>query len=423
MARASFALRWIPAFAGMTLTAGMTLAFAAPLTLEEALRLAESRSPQLAAQRASADAAAALIPAAGQNPDPKLIAGVENLPVDGEDRWSLTRDFMTMRKVGVMQEFMRGAKLDARTARQDAEARREAALVEMQRAELRREVATAWLERLYAARSRSLVDALLAEARLQSEASTAELAAGRGSAADALASRALRATLLDKQLEVDRMSRRAEAMLSRWLGDDAAREPVSPPDLSRLAHHGAADLEANLDRHPHLAMYAPMIEMAQADLRMAEAGKQPDWSVEVSYAQRGAGFGNMASVMFRMDLPVFGARRQDPAIQSKRAALEQARAQADDARRKHLAEIRVSLAEWEVAQSRLERQRNDIVPYAEERARLAQSAYAGGRADLAMVFDARRMALDARMNALAAEAELARAWAQLAYLIPERSKQ
>ena len=415
-----FALRWIPAFAGMTLAAGM--ASAAPLPLDEALRLAEARSPQLAAQQASADAAAALVPAAGQNPDPKLVAGVENLPVNGEDRWSLTRDFMTMRRVGVMQEFMRGAKLDARTARQAAEARREAALLEMQRAELRREVATAWLERLYAARSRALVDALLAEARLQSEASTAELAAGRGSAADALAARALRATLADKQLEVDRMSRRAEAMLSRWLGDDARREPVSPPDVTRIRHH-ASDLEANLERHPHLAMYGPMIEMAQAELRMAEAGKQPDWSVEVSYAQRGPGFGNMASVMFRMDLPVFAGRRQDPAIESKRAALEQARAQADDARRKHLAEIRVALAEWEIAHSRLERQHNDIVPYAEERARLAQSAYAGGRADLGMVFDARRMALDARMNAIGAEAELARAWAQLAYLIPEGSKQ
>ena len=407
-------LCWIPAFAGMT-------AFAAPLSLDDALRLAESRSPQLAAQRASAEAAAALIPAAGQNPDPKLVAGVENLPVEGGDKWSFTRDFMTMRRVGVMQDFVRGSKLEARSARQEAEARREAAALEMQRAELRREVATAWLERYYADRSRAVVDAMLAEASLQSEASAAELEAGRASAADALAARALRATLLDKRLEVDRMSRRAEAMLSRWLGGDASREPASPPDVAHIGHH-TADLEANLERHPHLAMYAPMIGMAQAELRLAEAARQPDWSVEVSYAQRGPGYANMASVMFRMELPVFAGRRQDPAIESKRRALDQVRAQADDARRKHLAEIRVSLAEWEIAKARLDRQRSDIVAYAEERARLARSAYAGGRADLASVFDARRMALDARLSAIGAEAELARAWAQLAYLVPEGTK-
>jgi outer membrane protein TolC len=262
---------------------------------------------------------------------------------------------------------------------------------------------------------------LAAEARLQSDASTAELAAGRGSAADALAARALRATLVDRQLELDRQARRAEARLSRWLGDDAGREPIAPPDITRIGHH-EGNLEANLEAHPHLAMYGPMVEMAQAEVRMAEAAKEADWSVEVSYAVRGAAYENMASIMFRMDLPIFSGKRQDPAIGSKRRAADVVLAQAEDARRKHVADIRASLAEWEIAKARLDRQRADIVPYAEERARLAQSAYAGGRSDLASVFDARRMVLDARLSAIGAEAELARAWAQLAYLVPEGSK-
>ena len=117
---------------------GMTVFAAPPLTLDEALRLAEARSPQLAAQQASAAAAAALVPAAGQNPDPKLVAGIENLPVEGGDRWSLTRDSMTMRRVGVMQDFVRGSKREGREARAQAEAQREMAIVEMQRADLRR---------------------------------------------------------------------------------------------------------------------------------------------------------------------------------------------------------------------------------------------------------------------------------------------
>ena len=402
-------LFWVPAYAGTT------------LTLDEALSLAESRSAQLAAQRASADAAAALVVPAGQQPDPKLVAGIENMPVEGGNAWSIGADMMTMRRVGLMQEFMRGAKLDARTARQDAEARREAAIAEMQRADLRREVATAWFDKFYAKLSREVVDAMLAEARLQSEASTAELAAGRGSAAEALASRALRATLADRQLEIDRSARRAEAALTRWLGADAAREPVSPPQIRYIGHH-ADNLEAQLEKHPHLAMYRPMVDMARAELRMAEAGKQPDWSVEVSYAQRGPAYENMASIMFRMELPVFQGKRQDPTIASRRRSVEQAQAQAEDARRRHVAEIRAALADWEVAKERLERQRADIIPYAQERARLSQSAYAGGRMELASVFDARRMLLDAQLNAITAEAELARAWASLAFLVPGEGK-
>jgi outer membrane protein TolC len=226
---------------------------------------------------------------------------------------------------------------------------------------------------------------------------------------------------MDRQLELDRQSRRAEAMLSRWLGDDAGREPVAPPDITHIGHH-AGNLEANLEKHPHLAMYGPMVEMAQAEVRMAETAKEADWSVEVSYGVRGAAYENMASIMFRMDLPIFSGKRQDSGIASKRRATDVVLAQAEDARRKHVADIRTSLAEWEIAKARLDRQRADIVPYAEERARLVQSAYAGGRADLASVFDARRMVLDARLAAIAAEAELARAWAQLAYLVPEGSK-
>ena len=46
--------------------------------------------------------------------DIALKAGVSILPINGEDRFSLTRDFMTMRSVGVMQEFTRGDKRKAR---------------------------------------------------------------------------------------------------------------------------------------------------------------------------------------------------------------------------------------------------------------------------------------------------------------------
>jgi len=79
-----------------------------PLPLDEALRIAESRSAQLAAQKASAEAAAELVGAVGQNPDPRLIVGIENVPVEGGNAWSLTADSMTMRKVGVMQDFTSG---------------------------------------------------------------------------------------------------------------------------------------------------------------------------------------------------------------------------------------------------------------------------------------------------------------------------
>ena len=404
-----FLLCWVPVVAGTTLAAP-------PLALDEALAIAESRSPQLAAQRASADAAAALVPAAGENPDPRLFAGVENVPVEGGDKWSLTADFMTMRRAGVMQDFVRAEKREGREAKAAAEAQRESAMLEMQRADLRRDVATAWFESLYAERSRALVRALIDEASLQESAATAGVAAGKGAATEPVAARGLRAMLQDRLAETQRQQRRAAAMLARWIGGEAERPQAAAPDIAALPHH--AGIEEGLELHPHLAIYAPMEAAAAADLKLAEAAKRPDWSAEVSYAQRGPAYSNMVSLTVRMDLPIFQSRRQEPVVASKLALLEQVRAQAEEARRRHLAEIRAGVVDWEAAKARVERYRGEIVPLADERSRVAAAGYSAGRVDLPAVLDARRALLEARLASLQAEAELARAWAQLAYLVP-----
>jgi outer membrane protein TolC len=401
--------------------AGAAQAQRQALSLDEALSVAESRSPQLTAQRAAAEAAGALVPAAGENPDPKLFVGIDNVPVEGGERWSLNADFMTMKRVGVMQEFVRGEKRELRGTRASAEARRELAVLEMQRADLRRDVATAWLERQYAERASVLLKDLAREAELQIQVVGAEISEGKASAAEAIAARALRATLADRAQEAEQKARRATATLTRWLGDDALRPLGAAPNYADIRVHHASALEADLESHPHLAMYAPMEAMAEAEMRLAAAAKKPDWSVEVSYGQRGL-FSDMVSVMFRVDLPIFASRRQDPVTLSKAKQLEKVRAEAEDAKLRHVAEIRADVGDWEIARSRLERYRNEIVPLAEERVKAAASAYEGGRADLATTLEARRSVIEARLSALNTELEVARAWAQLTFLLPERSK-
>jgi outer membrane protein TolC len=412
--------RHLARLAAAILIPASALAAPAPLTLAEALRLAETRSAQLAAQRASADASASLAATADQNPDPKLILGVENAPVTGADKWSLTADGMTMRRIGVMQDFVRGEKRELMGVRAQAEARREAALVDMQASELRREVAMAWLERHYAERSLALVDGLMAEADLQLAGTTAQLAAGKMGAADPVMARSQRASLADRRLEIERMVRRAQARLSRWLGEDAMRATAGDPDISILPR-SVASLTTDLENHPQLAMFAPMTAAAEAEAKLATIATKPDYSVELSYGARGSAYSDMVSLMFRMDLPVFSGSRQEPAAAAKAKQAEQARAQAEEARRRYEAEVRAALVDYDIARARVERNEKEIVPLAEERARTVLAAYEGGRADLNAVLEARRMLLESRLMALNVRAEAARAWAQLAYLLPERT--
>src|SRR5690349_20682189 len=111
-----------------------------PLTLAEAQRLALDRSRNLAAQSLGVDAAREMAHAAGRLPDPVLTLAVDNLPIEKErpaeepvhpalakasgNRYSTTRDSMTMRRIGVMQEWTRGEKRELRAERFQAEARK-----------------------------------------------------------------------------------------------------------------------------------------------------------------------------------------------------------------------------------------------------------------------------------------------------------
>ncbi|MEO6362507.1 MAG: TolC family protein, partial [Caldimonas sp.] len=210
--------------AAITLLLGLwaTAVHADPLTLDTALRLAEVRSRQLPAQDASASAFREMAVAAGQRPDPVLKAGVNNLPITGADRFSLTRDFMTMRSVGAMQEFTRGSKLEARSARFEREAEVARASRDLALANLQRDTAIAWLDRLFQERMRQVLVAQRNETRLQIDGADAVYRGGLGSQADLFVARSAVGRMEDRIAQADRQIATARTQLARWIGAEAA---------------------------------------------------------------------------------------------------------------------------------------------------------------------------------------------------------
>ncbi|QJR16553.1 TolC family protein [Usitatibacter palustris] len=385
------------------------------LSFAEAQRLALQDAPQVTARAAAVRAANESAVGAAELPDPKLIAAIENMPVEGADKFSLTREAMTMRKIGVMQDFPGGDKLRLRNERAQAEVQREVAMLEATRISVRRDAALAWFDVWFAERQVVALRALESEAALQVEAAQAALAGGRGQAGDPFAARLATAQLADRVTEARRNVARARAQLARWVGPAAAtRELGDAPDFGSPR---ARQLVTNADlaSHPHIAAYAPAQAAAQADVRLAEAEKDPNWSLEVTYAQRGPAYTNMMSIGVRLDLPIFETKRQNPAIAAKVAAAEQVRAQAEDAMRAVAAEFGALLADWDAAQERAQRYEAVQAPLARDRVAAALAAYRGGKGDLPQVLDARKGEVEVRLGQLQAESEQARAWAQLAF--------
>jgi outer membrane protein TolC len=389
-----------------------------PLTLTRALHLAQARSHALPAQDAAATAAREMAVAAGQLPDPTLKAGINNLPIDTSDRFSLTRDFMTMRSVGVMQEFTRDEKRSARSARFEREADVAAAGRTVALADLRRDTALAWLDRHFQERMRELLLVQRAETVLQVEAAEAAYRGGRGSQADAFAARTAVAQIDDRIRQVEQQVATATTLLTRWVGPGGAAVLGGPPALAAV-RFDAAHLERQLEHHPQIALMARQEGMARADADIAQSNKRSDWSVELMVSQRGSAYSNMVSLNVSIPLQWDQKNRQDREIAAKLAIAEQMRALRTEITREHAAQTRAWLQQWRSSRERVTHYDTTLIPLTQERTRAAIAAYRGGTGALAAVLDARRMEIDTRMERLRLEMEAAALWARLEYLIPD----
>nr|WP_316643017.1 TolC family protein [uncultured Roseateles sp.] len=409
--------RWAAVLALCAATIGLNAHAQPLLTLDEALRLAQQRSRQLPAEDLAASAAREMAVAAGQLPDPTLKAGINNLPINGADRFSLTRDFMTMRSIGVMQELTRHDKRKARSARFTREAEAAEASRALALANLRRDTALAWLDRHYQERMRELLHTQRAETTLQIEAAEAAYRGGRGSQADVFAARSAVAQVDDRIRQAERQIATAKTRLARWVGDAAEQALGVPPDLASMRLDGAS-LETQLDHHPQITLMARQEAMAFADADIARSNKRSDWSVELMLNQRGSAYSNMVSLNVSIPLQWDQKNRQDRELAAKLAIAEQMRAQREEVTREHLAETRSWLQQWQSNRDRMAQYDGALIPLASERTRAAIAAYRGGGAPLTSVLEARRMEIDTRMERLRLEMETAGLWAQLEYLIP-----
>jgi len=404
--------------AGVFAFSGIVSGAEAPLTLAEAQRRAIERSLQIPAQDAAIAASRDMAVAAGQLPDPVLRVGIDNLPADGPDQFNLTRDFMTMRRIGVMQEFTRSEKRQLRAERFEREAQQSLAQKTALIASTQRDAALAWLDRYYAEAMASVMVEQAKEVKLEILAAESAYRAGRGSQADVFAAHGVLAALEDRTSEFNRRIATAKIGLARWIGEGAEAPLEGQPAIDSIRLDTGA-LDQELGHHPQIAVLSRQIEVASTDARIAQANKAPDWSVELSYALRGPAYSNMVSIGVSVPLQWDQHKRQDRELGSRLALVEQARALRDDLLRAHIAEVRSMVREWENGRERQARYQAELIPLASERTRAALGAFRGGKASLTDLLLARRSEIDLRIQSLQLELETARLWAQLNFLIPD----
>jgi outer membrane protein, heavy metal efflux system len=385
------------------------------LSLDQAIEIAVERAPQTLAQRAKVEGAEAMAVAAGRLPDPELVLGVDNLPVTGEDAWSTSRDFMTMRKIGLMQAFPNTRKRASQRQRASAEIALANSEAQESALEVSRDAGFAWVSAYVAGLILDQLRELRPEIELQATTARAALSSGRSSTADALAAQAEVGELQDRLLQAEREASMARAELARWIGDDAQRNLGPAPNFDVLPAT-PEKLLGSLHRHASLVTFDAQRTLAESEIDLAHAEKRSDWSAELAYGDRGSAFSDMVSIEVRVGLPLFSRNRQDPLISAKRAELARLEAEREAELRMHAAQINGTLAAWEAAHKRMALYLDERLPLARQRSRAALAGLQSGTGDLAAVLASHVAEIGARQSYAELLKELGEAWVFLRFL-------
>lgn len=383
------------------------LATAAPLSLEAALRLAAQRSETARSARAGVLSATEAAHAAAQLPDPTLRIGIDNLPATGPDRFHTTRDSMTMKRIGISQEWLSADKRAARRAAADALVGRETVQVQAAAADTRRQTALAYVDAFYAGESLKLARLMEHHAHEELEASRARLSSAAGNSQDVLALAGARGISEDESADILQQQGAAGVAFQRWVG--------VPPD--ELLPPGAIALpseEAYVAAHPTVAAMQRDVDAARQAAAVAASNRKPNWTWELAYGQR-TGYADMVSVGLSIPLPIAPGERQDRDTAAKLALVDKAEADLAEASRAATAEYQALRSDAQRLQQRIDRYRTGVVVPAGQRTAAATAAYRSNQGSLVTLFDARHAEVEAQRKLLTLQRDLARTHVQLAF--------
>lgn len=414
MKRYSLSLR----LGGVLLGLMCSAAQAESLTLTQTLAAAERYSAELSANRNEAQALDAMADSARQLPDPKLKFGIENVPVQGNNDRRLTREGMTMQRIGIMQQYVSAEKRDRKADTLLAEAQSVSAKSAVVRANLQRDTAQAWLDLALSQQALQTARKLLAETERQQGAQRASVGAGNAAPDSVLAFRVGLSAMRDKLTLAKRDVQLAQTRLAQLTGEDVSAVSGELPRYQRLPADEKT-LEQGIAQHPDIIAAASMANSAKARSAESAIAAIPDVEVEVWYGRRAEGYEDMAGVMFTVDLPLFQSHRQDKDHAADVSRTMQANDQLALAERDHAAQLHSLIAEYNAAQTLWMRQRDEVLPLVRQRATLLAAQYRSGQSDLSGLLEARRNVLDSELAANQAEKEMAQKWAAIRWLIPQ----
>lgn len=297
---------------------------AAHARLEELVREALDRNPEIQAARRNAASKRTRISQAQAWPDPTVTVayGGNLLPPFTlmRDDPSSARQFMAEQMI----PYPGKTRLRGEIAAREADA--EAAMIEETSRRVATEVKQAYFDLYFTDQALST----LAKDRqiLAKLAQVAEIrySVGKGAQQDVIRAQVELTRLTERQTMLEQARRTLQAQLNS-LRDLPVNTPVGSTEAARPSVLFQTPDELQLAAEsgfPALRRQQIMIEGSQLAVNLARKEVRPDFSVGYTYMQR-AGLPDMYGITFSTSLPIFRRSKQDPAIREAALNLEAAR--------------------------------------------------------------------------------------------------
>ncbi|MFM0170985.1 TolC family protein [Paraburkholderia sediminicola] len=388
----------------------------AGLTLDEALQIATSRSSSIQAAQASVRGSSDVVVKAGQLPNPTLNLSVQDLPVNGPNAFTIGQDNFTMRGIGVQQEWVSPAKRRLRTTLADRAVEREKSTYLEKVAEVRQQVAMAWLNAIYAKKAVALSQALVDHLSQELAAKQASYRGAKGAAIDVAQANLTLGNARDELISIQQDEKTALITLSRWTGAGNVLEVGGTPPALQSRVSGLS-VEQLAQVQPSLIAARAAISLADADTDVTRSNRSPNWTWGLTYFKSGGKFPDYVSVGVSIPLPIHRGNVENRDVEQKSEMGTQARLIYEDTERQVVADIQSLTAKLASGRGRLANAKQTVLPAAEQKVQLANAAYRSGTGTLSDALDARHTQLEADLQVLNLERDVSLVWAQLEYQV------
>jgi cobalt-zinc-cadmium efflux system outer membrane protein len=391
-------------------------------SVEELLAIARQQSPEFAALRLDAEAAAERVQPAGALADPTLRMELQNVTNSGTDAApSVLPDRVGSTKYTLIQPLPFWGKRDLKHDAAAAEADAARGRTSLGWNDLAARIKTVFAQGYALARQVALTREVMDLVERLESVSRARYAGGLAPQADAVRARVERTSLQTELVQLETEHHHAMLRMNALLARPREAPLAAPQSLRPLPPAARLDisaLEARLrERNPQLFADAAAVRAAEKNRDLAYRNRYPDFALGISPIQTRRRV-NEWELMVEVNIPLQQESRRSQEREAERM-VEAAGARREASANRLLDELGENLAALETAQRLEKLARADFLPQAELAFQSALAGYENGRVDFATLLDAQRQIRNAKLNVIKAQTEQQARLADIERLIGE----